>query len=231
MDPEDAAKARKEARKKVAPVEVIECPICMEESDKWVGLACNHRTCFGCAKKWQSTGNYTCPMCRTPSKVLCWLKTVCPRRSADGVSIVAARRARKRANRLQYFYCHGCGERILYEYGALHRACKTRTCDDCCGIARDRGWVPCATCLSVGLFGEQEDGKPIVIVGGIFGPDAVAATLMAVVPMAEFPGFVDLTQPTSNEFDLTADDPPGPSSGHGGIESPERSTSASLIPT
>lgn len=242
MNPEEAAKERRAARKKPAVVvEPIECPICMEDSEKWVGLACSHKMCFGCAKSWQRTGKDTCPFCREPSKILCWLKSTCPRRSTDGVSIVAARKARRR-NATRYFSCHGCGGCVLYEYGTRHSTCKTRTCNRCYSIAQDLGTVKCATCLSEALFGAPLGQRPAIIEGGIFGPGAAIATMLAVnafppPTFAQFaeggppPAFVDLT--STQTLDLTQDeeDLGGPSSLSEGIESPTRSTSASLIPT
>lgn len=180
-------------------------------------------------------------MCRKPSAILSWLKSTCPRRSADGVSIVAARKARRR-NATRYFSCHGCGGYVLYEYGTRHSTCKTRTCDRCYSITQDLGTVKCATCLSESLFGAPPGQRPTIIEGGIFGPGAAIATMLAVnafppPTFAQFasdgppPAFVDLT--STQTLDLTQDeeDPPGPSSLGEGFESPTRSTSASLVPT
>lgn len=222
---------RKKARRKSrTEMEAIECPICMESSKRWVGLECAHRVCFDCAKQWQQNKKYSCPLCRHESDVLRWLKTRCPPRNAQGVSRVSKRLWK----RSWWFHCHGCGNHINSVHGTFHTTCRTLTCTRCFKIARDTGGVPCATCLSKGVFGCAIGQRlPDVIPGGIFGiglppPPAITPETSA-TPDFPPPAYVDLSLEALENESV----PPLFAEEHGllAFESTTRSTAASYIPT
>ena len=43
---------------------LMQCPICMEETDKNIKLPCNHVFCTACIEKWLCKNTNTCPNCR-----------------------------------------------------------------------------------------------------------------------------------------------------------------------
>lgn len=45
-------------------VSLIQCPICMEETNKNIKLPCNHVFCTACIEKWLCKNTNTCPNCR-----------------------------------------------------------------------------------------------------------------------------------------------------------------------
>lgn len=73
---------------------VEECPVCMEPLKSTVVLACKHCFCFPCLKEMQARKAFACPLCRAESAIIPDLKTRCPRKGKDGVSLVQVKRRR-----------------------------------------------------------------------------------------------------------------------------------------
>ncbi len=147
----------------------FECGICQEDQTRRVVLECKHDICFECATSWKKQGKMTCPMCRADSHILSRLRNRCPPLNADGVSRVAAKRARKTKSPLTLRNCPGCDMMVAESSCVKHPQCGKFTCRVCNSIiagmtGTNSGCIPCL-CVDMGIEVEDIPGGVMRLIG------------------------------------------------------------------